>query len=901
MITIVKHDLIEEGFNFNNTKEIDYEKDINLISILVEEYPNGFEKTNSIYINNEKIEVENYDKKIEDNDVIIIMFHPYDPVSISTAISAIWAAIGTYVIQAAIAITLSYAVNRIFGSDIPDIGYGQDTIADGSPTYSLNNSQNSYRIGQNIPVMYGRVRTYPSLITPPYRVYKDNEQYLYLLMVIGQGQYLINQDDIYVNETRISDLSNDLIEYRLINSRDVPNETDIETVIGDDNYKQIIYTSPEVSDITITTGAEYYNYNMYFSGNAIYFGEDKNGNLPDFSLLSNGDNFNISGSTSNDTVEGSPLSIDTVDDINKVLTFGTYTFTTEPQVQFTGTEYYSGYKSETGNYFFDYTLDNIIDESYDKDTYNIVNYPVKKGDVITVNNAGNIEEYEVTYDPYWTQSEQTTEEKFVATFKVDRVISPAIVYGVNSIIDQKYTYCSVGFKKIFGKYSCNPEGTEAQYVEVDVVFPRGLYQLNNDNEPVYKSVKLEAIVETEDGNTDSTILNFDNNSLTPYRKTVRYSVNSPERLAKISFRRLTAETDDISVSDELHIQGIKTPIVGYGKNDYGDIQLLWVKAKASNALSASSQFKINCWAERADVQNNINAVLTDMYSNKNYGAGLDIDNLDLTDDSGAEFNGSFDSNISLLDAMKKVGRVAKISLFPNGQNIKTLKDTIKPLRTALFNESNMVKDTFKLNYIFGQQEETDGYEITYRDPDTFKPEVERYPEDSINPVQEELFGCISSEVALEEATYRYKSDKSRRLSVEFETDIQGLIPNYLDRIAVSHNVFEYGLPNKVTRVIDSNTLKFKEPINDTFDSIIFIDDNLEASDVITFTKVDDYTLTVNYPDFVHDIFTGDYEATKVTIGSSNKLVQDFLVTKVTPIDKNRVKIEGINYEPSIYS
>lgn len=58
-----------------------------------------------------------------------------------------------------------------------------------SPTYSMTAQGNQARLGQPIPVMYGRNMTYPDFAAQPYVEYAGNEQYLYQLFLIGQGKY----------------------------------------------------------------------------------------------------------------------------------------------------------------------------------------------------------------------------------------------------------------------------------------------------------------------------------------------------------------------------------------------------------------------------------------------------------------------------------------------------------------------------------------------------------------------------------------------------------------------------------------------------------------------------------------------------------------------------------------
>lgn len=58
-----------------------------------------------------------------------------------------------------------------------------------SPTYSLQAQGNFARVGSAIPVQYGRHICYPDFAAEPYAEFVGNEQYLYQLLCIGQGEY----------------------------------------------------------------------------------------------------------------------------------------------------------------------------------------------------------------------------------------------------------------------------------------------------------------------------------------------------------------------------------------------------------------------------------------------------------------------------------------------------------------------------------------------------------------------------------------------------------------------------------------------------------------------------------------------------------------------------------------
>ncbi|WP_213761982.1 host specificity factor TipJ family phage tail protein [Caballeronia sp. dw_19] len=134
---------------------------------------------------------------------------------------------------AAVGVAGSLLVNAI----VPISAVGTSvTGASTSPTYSLQASGNTARLLESIPVVYGRLNTVPDLAAQPYTEYVGNEQYLYELFAISQGQISIEQ--ILIGETPIGNFSE--IDYEIVG----PNQP---VTLFPDN----VVTSSEISGIEL--------------------------------------------------------------------------------------------------------------------------------------------------------------------------------------------------------------------------------------------------------------------------------------------------------------------------------------------------------------------------------------------------------------------------------------------------------------------------------------------------------------------------------------------------------------------------------------------------------------------------------------------------------------------------
>ena len=229
--------------------------------------------------------------------------------------------------------------------------------------------------------------------------------------------------------------------------------------------------------------------------------------------------------------------------------------------------------------------------------------------------------------------------------------------------------------------------------------------------------------------------------------------------------------------------------------------------------------------------------------------------------------------------------------------MKLKHDGVKPLRTALYNETNIIKDSLKISYNFEEESETDSVKVTYRGNDEFKEKTVIYPSNGIFPDELELWGCTSESVALGMATYLYKQNASRRKSVEFRTDVQGLIPQFLDRIAIGHVLPDWGYASTVVSVNGSN-VTINDEIDENYDKVMFINDNGSVSDILDCVVDGNVLIVTNLPDWVHGY--ADSEPTRMSVGTATNVVRDYIITSIKP-KGDEITIVATNYDEGIYS
>lgn len=161
--------------------------------------------------------------------VALVVATVYTGGAVGAAYGSVWGGVAA----AGVAMGGSMLVNALIPPPKPSLnGMSNSLSAAQSPTYSLQAQGNQARLGNPIPVIYGRHLVYPDFASQPYYEYIDNNQYVYQLHVIGQGEYEI--DKIMIEDTPISSFAE--INYEILS----PNTR---TTL----FREDVVTSTEVS------------------------------------------------------------------------------------------------------------------------------------------------------------------------------------------------------------------------------------------------------------------------------------------------------------------------------------------------------------------------------------------------------------------------------------------------------------------------------------------------------------------------------------------------------------------------------------------------------------------------------------------------------------------------------
>ncbi|CAM3634882.1 hypothetical protein TH8_08675 [Thalassospira profundimaris] len=404
-----------------------------------------------------------------------------------------------------------------------------------------------------------------------------------------------------------------------------------------------------------------------------------------------------------------------------------------------------------------------------------------------------------------------------------------------------------------GPFTANPVETQAGHIGIDVVFARGLYYANDagglDTRSAQWEVQARAVDDDGQAIGDWTTLGTESHSAatnTALRLSYKYAV-TPGRY-EVRMIRLDAIDTSSRAGHELRWGALRaylegTPDFGQEAGSGGaatgtqGVTLLAVKMRATDNLSQRSSRMINCVVTRRlpvwepitgwsapQPTRSIAWAFADA-CRASYGAGLADGRIDLLalyaldqiwTGRGDTFDGVFDSAMTVWEALTRIARCGRAVPVLQGGIVRLFRDAAQTLPVAMFGPRNIVKGSFKIQYIMPGEDTADAVTVEFFNARAWKPdEVTASLPDSAaeKPAKVTLFGCTDEAQAAREGLYMAADNRYRRKLVSWRTELDGLIPTYGDLVAVTHDMPRWGQGGEVVAWDETEALlSVSEPL-----------------------------------------------------------------------------------------
>ena len=289
------------------------------------------------------------------------------------------------------------------------------------------------------------------------------------------------------------------------------------------------------------------------------------------------------------------------------------------------------------------------------------------------------------------------------------------------------------------------------------------------------------------------------------------------------------------ISDETRWTAANGYLVG--DLTYSGITMLAIKMQASNNLTNQSSRRINCevtrkiptwnpttlWSGNTATKSIVWATV-DALKSTVYGAGWADDKFDLQElydleqiltTRGDTFNGVFDRQMSMKEAVRLITRTGRSTGVLHGNIFRIVRDRLQTIPVAMFSPRNITKNSFSISYSLYSDETVDGVTLEYVDPKTWKPAEVSIDVDGgepDNPAKLRLFGCTDADQAEREALYIARNNLYRRKEIIIVTELEGYIPTFGDLVVISHDMPEWGISGDVMKVEQDGSIRLTEPV-----------------------------------------------------------------------------------------
>lgn len=476
----------------------------------------------------------------------------------------------------------------------------------------------------------------------------------------------------------------------------------------------------------------------------------------------------------------------------------------------------------------------------------------------------------------------------------------------------------------------NPSGTVTELIEIDIGLPRGLYKSNNSGG--IDSLAIEGLFEAQqidDAGTPVgawfTIATFSKTlaTVTPQRYTLSAEVASGRYQVRGS--RTNNKDTSAGAGNTLIWEAVRAFLPS--ERDYGGVTLLAIKLRATNNINDNAANRVNVVATRKlpiwngsvwsapTATRSIVWAFCDIFR-ATYGGNLSDSFLNLpallaldTFFAGRSeyFDWIFDQKLTVWEAARLVANVGRAVPMLNGSQITMVRDDVKTVPTAIFNQENMVEHSFRWEMKLASLDAKDGIRVEYTNPTTWKIEtVDCLVGDDSGEDMEtiRLNGVTSRQHAYNWGRWKRAISRYQRENVSFRTGLEGHIPSYGDLITICHDVPRWGQGGFVLSV-DGTTLELSEPVSFGVGThkILLRKRNGESTAALTVTAgADDYHVVLDSALTIEDFcFDDNSEKPLFVFGPSTQIARDCKIVSLAPGEDDTVDVTAIPYRSEVYS
>jgi len=486
--------------------------------------------------------------------------------------------------------------------------------------------------------------------------------------------------------------------------------------------------------------------------------------------------------------------------------------------------------------------------------------------------------------------------------------------------------------KPIGAFAVCLPGQQVREIHLDVMFPNGLGSISKstgDDNPERQGISWTIERIGDDGypvtpaTTYTGKVEWNIDTPNTVRRTIRIPV--PAGRYRVSCSSTNAPHEEtFRVRREIRWTGLKAVMANATQKVYGDTTLLAVWIQASEGVSSGAAGRVKLRLARtisspvlvgASASSNPADIALDVLTNADYGAGRPAYEIDFPAwtrlhtkwDGLPGFNYVFAEPTTILEAMQRVVQVERARIVPAGPKVSVIDASVQPVRTMLFTGHSIKRDSLRVAWSWHGIDDPEGVQIEYTDPVNGTPMSVIYPngtEDALTSTYR-LLGCTERQQALRYAVHTWRQAKYMRRGLEFETEMDGLIPVVGDRIGVSTELVSRA---RQTQMISYDATTRNMVLADAIDwppqPVMMVRDKYGQA-IGPFHVQKRNATTAHIPAAVtfDETLLGNplnEEPPAVVIAQAATVVRDYIVTSTEPRGMYSVVVNAVNYDPRAY-
>lgn len=361
-----------------------------------------------------------------------------------------------------------------------------------------------------------------------------------------------------------------------------------------------------------------------------------------------------------------------------------------------------------------------------------------------------------------------------------------------------------------------------------------------------------------------------------YRREYRASFESPELEQGIYEVRVKRDNEE-AINDDLYIDTIQwedlTEIVTDSTRLHHTASL-GLKIKLNDQLSSIPKVSVevpgvfiktfhhdgSSIQSALSVSSNPAWVAYDMLTNSRYGGGIDESRIDIhawiswadyCEEYELEFNGIFDSDMTLWDAIQVVFRVGHAQVLNVGTKFSVSVDA-PSIPTMMFNVGNIIEKSFSVSWL-PISDRANEIEVTYFDENNnYLPHTIRVSDDAVpgngdkRRAELKLYGVVKSEKAVQEAKLMLNQNRLVLQTVTFDVPTEALGCRVGDVVYVQHDAPKWLIGGRLESSSTSSSTGFE------------LDQEVEIEDGKSYELLIHYDIALIAQDTIDAISGGKY-------------------------------------------